>query len=211
MGFIKKALFGSKTPKYNQDAAALSGVYGVSSDLGNMTVKKNSDGTYSKVFESSDIDKMRNQLALQGLGALSLDPSDAAQSYYDANTRLLQNQFDRQTANTDEALINRGIQTGTKQYNQVMGDLSDRQNGILSDIANLSVTAGQNYLGNQISNINALTGARDINQVNNMSGTNSAYSDAYSANNVARTNNDARYARMLNTGIQGIGALAGLL
>lgn len=182
MGFLKKVsdfAFGSSGPKYNQDQSALTQQYGVISDLGNLNLVKNADGTYSKKFTSSEIDNMRNSLAREGLGAVTLDPQRETQAYYDRATRLLKDQYDRQLANTDEALINRGIQTGTKQYNQVMGDVQNNQLGALSDIANQAIFAGQGYTSGQIGNVNALTGARDISLVNSMGGSNDAYDSAY--------------------------------
>lgn len=180
MGFLKK-IFGGGTPKYNQDQSALTQQYGVISDLGNLNLVKNADGTYSKKFTSSEIDNMRNSLAREGLGAVTLDPQRETQAYYDRATRLLKDQYDRQLANTDEALINRGIQTGTKQYNQVMGDVQNNQLGALSDLANQAIFAGQGYTSGQIGNVNALTGARDINLVNGMGGSNNAYENNYNA------------------------------
>lgn len=182
MGFLKKVsnfAFGSSGPKYNQDQSALSQQYGVISDLGNMNLVKNADGTYSKQYTSSEIDNMRNSLAKQGLGAVTLDPQSQEQAYYDRATRLLNDAYDRQYQNTDEALINRGIQTGTKQYNQVMSDLQNKQLGALSDIANQAVFAGQDYTSGQIGNVNALTDGRDIYALSGMGGSNNAYDNAY--------------------------------
>lgn len=184
MGFlnsVSKALFGS-APKYDADQSAMTKEYGVLSDLGNMNIVKNADGTYSKNYTSSAIDNSRNQLAQQGLGAVALDPQAQQQAYYDRATRLLNDQYDRQLANTDEALINRGIQTGTKQYNQVMGDVQNNQLGALSDIANQAVFAGQDYTGNQINQVNALTGGRDINTLMGLGGQNGSYDRNYEAN-----------------------------
>ena len=182
MGFLKKIsnfAFGSSGPKYSQDKSALTQQYGVLSDLGNLNLVKNADGTYSKKFTSSEIDNMRNSLAREGLGAVTLDPQRETQAYYDRATRLLNDAYGRQLANTDEALINRGIQTGTKQYNQVMGDVQNNQLGALSDLANQAIFAGQGYTSGQIGNVNALTGARDINYVNSMGGSNNSYDNAY--------------------------------
>lgn len=182
MGFLKKVsnfAFGSSGPKYSQDASALTQQYGVISDLGNMNLVKNADGTYSKQYTSSDIDKARNALALRGLGGVTLDSGEQAQAYYDRATRLLNDAYNRQYQNTDEALINRGIQTGTKQYNQVMSDLQNNQLGALSDIANQAIFAGQDYTSGQIGNVNALTGGRDIYALSGMGGSNNSYDNAY--------------------------------
>ena len=182
MSFLKKAtstLFGSSGPKYNQDAGAMTSQYGVQSDLGNMSVVKNADGTYSKKYESSANDQLRNNLIGQGLGSMSLDPTAVQDAYYNQATRLLNNQFDRERTSTDTNLINRGIQTGTEQYNQVMGDLTDRQNATLQDIANQAVYMGDQNIGQKISNINSLSGGRDIYALSGMGGSNDAYNDKY--------------------------------
>ena len=208
MGFLKKVsdfAFGSSGPKYNQDKSALTQQYGVISDLGNLNLVKNVDGTYSKKFTSSEIDNMRNALAREGLGAVTLDPQAETQAYYDRATRLLKDQYDRQLANTDEALINRGIQTGTKQYNQVMGDVQNNQLGALSDLANAAIFAGQDYTSGQIGNVNALTGARDIQYVNGMGGSNSSYDNAYAGQ---QYNNALRNQRNQNIKMA-LGALVG--
>jgi len=208
MGFLKKVsdfAFGSSGPKYNQDASALTQQYGVISDLGNMDLVKNADGTYSKKYTSSEIDNMRNALAREGLGAVTLDPQVQEQAYYDRATRLLNEDYDRQIRNADEALINRGIQTGTKQYNDVMSQIQDRQLGALSDLANQAVFAGQDYTGGQIGNVNALTGGRDIYALSGMGGSNSAYDSAYQG----QVYNEAMRQKR-NSNIKGaLGALIG--
>lgn len=209
MSFLKKAtstLFGSSGPKYNQDASAKTSQYGVQSDLGNMSVVKNADGTYSKKYTSSANDQLRNNLIGQGLGAMSLDPTAVQDAYYNQATRLLNNQFDRERTSTDTNLINRGIQTGTEQYNQVMGDLTDRQNATLQDIANQAVYMGDQNIGQKIGNINSLSGGRDIYALSGMGGTNDAYNDYYQS----RVYNDAmrnqRNSNMLGTA----GTIAGM-
>lgn len=210
MGFLKKIsdfAFGSSGPKYSQDQSALTQQYGVISDLGNLNLVKNADGTYSKKFTSSEIDNMRNALAREGLGAVTLDPQRETQAYYDRATRLLNDAYNRQLANTDEALINRGIQTGTKQYNQVMGDVQNNQLGALSDLANQAIFAGQDYTSGQIGNVNALTGARDISLVNSMGGSNNAYDNAYEAKQYAHQARTNAMNNLLGAGAK-IGAAA---
>lgn len=220
MGFLKKAGLAAATgglslaasgltggPKYNQDASALGKEYGVISDLGNMNIVKNADGTYSKKYTSSDIDNMRNELAKQGLSSVTLDPQTQEQAYYDRATRLLNDQYDKQLEATDERLINRGIQTGTKQYNDVMGNVQNNQLGALSDLANQAVFAGQDYTGSQISNINSLTGGRDINTLMGMGGSNGAYDRAYEAKQYQYNNRSNLLNNLLGTGAS-IGAAA---
>lgn len=199
MGFLK-SLFGGGSPKYNQDKSALTQQYGVISDLGNLELVKNADGTYSKKYTSSDIDKTRNALAKQGLSGVTLDSGEQAQAYYDRATRLLNDAYNRQYQNTDEALINRGIQTGTKQYNQVMGDLQNNQLGALSDIANQAIFAGQDYTSGQIGNVNALTGARDVLALPSMGGSNNAYDNSYEAKQYAHQARTNAWNNLLGAG-----------
>lgn len=201
MGFLKKLsnfAFGSSGPKYSQDKSALTQQYGVISDLGNVNLVKNADGTYSKKYTSSDIDTARNALALSGLGDVTLNPEAETQAYYDRATRLLNDAYDRQYQNTDEALINRGIQTGTKQYNQVMGDLQNKQLGALSDLANQAIFAGQDYTGGQIGNINALTSGRDVYALSGMGGSNNAYDSAYAGKQYNEQMRQQRNSNMMN-------------
>lgn len=208
MGFLK-SIFGGGSPKYNQDQSALTQQYGVLSDLGNMQLVKNADGTYSKQYTSSDIDRARNALAQQGLGAVTLDPKAQQQAYYDRATRLLNDAYNRQYQATDEALINRGIQTGTKQYNQVMSDLQNNQLGALSDIANQAMFAGQDYTSGQIGNVNALTSDRDIYALAGMGGSNNAYDNSYEAKQYAHQARINAWNNLLGAGAT-LGAAAKL-
>lgn len=206
MGFLKSIL-GGGSPKYSQDQSALTQQYGVISDLGNVNLVKNADGTYSKKYTSSEIDNMRNSLAREGLGAVTLDPQREEQAYYDRATRLLNDAYNRQYQNTDEALINRGIQTGTKQYNQVMGDLQNKQLGALSDLANQAIFAGQGYTSGQIGNINALTGGRDVYALPSMGGSNSSYDNLYNAQQYRYNTQQNQMNNLINAGAS-IGAAA---
>jgi hypothetical protein len=192
MGFLKSVgsifptsglglLGGSGSPKYNALASMLSQEQGVESDLGSVEVVPTGLFSSKKVYKSSEIDKLRNALAKEGLQNVTLDPQREEQAYYNRATRLLNENYDRQLRNADEALINRGIQTGTKQYNQVMGDIQNNQLGALSDLANQAIFAGQGYTSGQIGNVNALTGARDIYHLQGMGGSNGAYDRSYEA------------------------------
>lgn len=210
MGFLKKAagaLFGTRGPKYNQDTSATTSQYGVKSDLGNMSIVKNADGTYSKKYKSSENDVTRNNLIGQGLGGLSLDPTSVQDAYYNQATRLLNNQFDRERTSADTNLINRGIQVGSEQYNQVMGDLQDRQNGTLQDIANQAVYMGDNNIGQKIENINSLGTGRDVYALSGMGGSNSAYDNAYQG----QVYNNAQRQQRNQAILGAVGALGGAL
>lgn len=189
---------GSKAPSYDGYNAALTSQQGVESDLGNYNYRLNADGTITKVFESSEADKQRNALINQGLSGLSLDTKDTQDAYYNQATRLLNDRFDKERADTDEMLINRGIQTGTKQYNDVMKNLTDSQNGTYQDIANQSVYMGQQNLGQQIGNINSLGSGRDINTLAQIDGgSNTAAQDNYYSELYKNYNRDQRNAKKM--------------
>lgn len=204
MGFLKKAtgaLFGNSGKSYDVNAA-LNQRQNTASDLGN--IKWNGK---TRTFESSTNDQQRNALINQGLAGLSLDPTSVQDAYYNQATRLLNNQFDQQRRTADTNLINRGIQTGTEQYNQVMGDLQDRQNATLQDIADQAVYMGDANIGQKIGNVNSLAGGRDINTLIGMdSGSNSAYDDKYQSDIYRNAMRNERNANMLSFA----GALGGL-
>lgn len=211
MSFLKSIsdfAFGSSGPKYNMDQSILTSEYGVQSDLGNMSLKKQADGSYAKVYESSDIDKQRNALALQGLQGMSLDPSAVQQAYYDQATSLLTPRFEQQQKATDEALINRGIQTGTEQYNRVMSNLNQDQQQTLQNIANQAVYQGYDTLGSQANTINALTSGRDIYALTGMGGSNDAYNDYYSSRQYNQAQRDQRNQNIMNTATAALSAFS---
>lgn len=195
---LKDKVMGSKAPDYDAYNAALTSQQGVQSDLGNYGYRLNADGTISRVFESSDADKQRNDLIGQGLSGISLDPTATQQAYYDQATRLLDKNYQDTVDKTDERLINRGIQTGTKQYNDVMGALADSYNGTLKDMANQSVYMGNANLGQQIGNINSLAGGRDINTLAQINGgSNTAAQDQYYSQIYKNYMNDQRDAKAM--------------
>lgn len=173
---------GDDYPEYDMSQAVKTGTFGVESPLGNVTLKQNADGTWSKVYEQSPIDVQRNVLIGQGLGSLSLDPTETQQAYYNQASNLLNKRFSQQQEDLDRQLINRGIQTGTEQYNTAMGNLIDSQNQTLQNIANQAVYMGQSNLGQQIGNINALAAGRDILSLPAMGGSTGAnYNQYYNA------------------------------
>lgn len=193
---------------YDIDKALRSGNIGVISDLGNMKLVQNPDGSYSYKYESSDTDKQRQNIMANILAGITGDTSDAQKAYYDQATRLLNERFSKQVADTDEALINRGIQAGTKQYNQVMGDLQENQQAQLSDIANKAIFAGQDLQSGQINQANALSGGRDIGSLAGMAGTNQYYNDYMTQQNAIA---NAKYYGQQQQGKNLAGAISGAL
>ena len=137
----------------------------ITQQLGNLTLDnynpQTSDYTYGSLLRDPTTsynpetieDPTKDYTASQLYGNINQETADnAAKSYYDQATRLLNDQFDRERKSADTNLINRGIQVGNEQYNQVMGDLADKQNGILSDIANQAVFQGQGLLSTMLGN-----------------------------------------------------------
>lgn len=207
MGLLS-SLFGGDDdyPEYSTEDAIKSQNFGVVSPFGNLSLKQNADGTWSKVYEQSANDATRNNLIGQGLGTLSLDPTATQQAYYNQATNLLNKQFGQQQENLDRQLINRGIQTGTEQYNRAMGNLTDSQNATLQNLANQAVYMGQSNLGQQIGNINALAGSRDILALPTMGGATGAnYDSFYNSQLNAYNQNQNRASNIGGT----IGALIG--
>lgn len=195
MGFLSgvgKALgigtgFKSNDPKlqsYDMDTAMKSGNVGVISDLGNIGLQKNADGTWSRTFTSSANDTQRNNLMssiLSGMG-----DSSGADEWYNNSAKRLNTEFDKQRSNLDESLVNRGIAVGDKQYNDAMGELADKQNQSLADLSSNATMMGQQYDANRINQANALSEGRDIGLLAGMGLQNNNYSDYISQDNNKR-------------------------
>lgn len=146
--------------KYDIDAAMRTNNIGVLSDLGDIGLQKQPDGTYARTFTSSANDVQRNNLMADILGNMG-DTTGSDKFYGDAAKRI-NKEFADQRAIADENLINRGIAVGTKQYNDVMGDLADKQNQNLNELATSAIFKGQDLDANRINQANALSAGRDI-------------------------------------------------
>lgn len=209
----------SSAPSYSQEKAqkaqevaaqsqAKYGTYGVQSPLGTLSMVQNPDGTYSKSYGMNTADTMRTGLIQSALGGLSLNPTKVENAYYAAATRQLMPEFSKAQSDLQSNLAARGITEGSEQYDRALNNLRQTQQGTLSDIANQSVSQGQNYLGAQIGNIGALAGQRDILNVNQLGGSTGAqfqetYTPAYQAK--------LQKAAGKNAMISQIGQLAGTL
>lgn len=166
------------------------GTYGVNlGDLGASKIVQNPDGTWSKTVTQGATDKARNQ-AISGIFSnFSGDGADQAQSFYDAQTRLLEPQFERQQENLDRNLINRGINVGNENYQRAMTDLLNQQDTQRANIADNSVFSGQNYATNQINQANQISSGRDLNTLLSMMGENTGYTNYI--NNQSQRNAEA--------------------
>lgn len=193
MGFLKSigsalGLNSGGTPQYqqyNMDQAIKTQNFGVLSDLGNMSLKRNPDGSYSKVYTSSANDQARNNIMSNILAQMG-DVSGADKFYSDASKRINQEFADQRTA-LDENLINRGIQVGNSQYTDAMGDLADKQNQALNELATQSIFKGQELDNNRATLANILASGRDINALAGMGGTNNAYDNYITQANAQQT------------------------
>jgi len=163
---------GESVPTFNQgdflNSQIQAGTFGVDSPLGQINIKRGPSGEIIRSFEQSGADETRNRLIGQGLAGLDFDPSSAEDAFFNRQTRLLTPQFERAQERQEENLLNRGLQLGSEQFGQAQEDLRNQQSGILSDIANQAVFAGQGLLGSQIGNINQLGAGRDINTLSNI-------------------------------------------
>ena len=173
-----------KLQQYDIDTAMRTGNVGVISDLGNIGLVKNPDGTYSRTFESSAGDVQRNNLMSQILSGMG--DTSGADTWYDNAATRLNDQFAKQRASVDENLINRGIAVGSSQYNDVMGDLVDTQNQNLADLASNAVFKGQELDTNRINQANQLSSGRDIGLLAQMGLQNNVYNDYMSQDNARR-------------------------
>lgn len=178
------------------------GLYDVDSSLGGVRTVQQDDGTFKRVYSDSAADAQRNALIGQGLSGISLDPTQAQDAYYQQATRQLLPQFEEQQDRLDNNLINRGIGVGTEQYDNQLENLRNTQQGTLADINNQAVFQGQSLLNNQISNIGALTGQRDIGALPSLGGSTGAsfqetYSPFFASQNAARQSQNAANAKFM--------------
>ena len=139
----------SKTPKqdtrpYKEYLSFLKGVdtSNVDTTLGNLT-------DYAR--SASD------QLGSMGNYSFSVDGSDEArqraeQATYQAFLDRLTPEFQRQTADLESSLINKGLPVGSEAYQRAMGDLQEKQNDALNQAAYQSVIAGQDAFNQSLNN-----------------------------------------------------------
>lgn len=197
-----------KLEKYDMDTAVKSGNIGVISDYGNVGLKKNADGTWSRTFESSENDKQRNAMMadiLSGMGDKS-----GADAWYDAAASRVNEEFDKQRATADENLINRGISVGSKQYNDTMADILDQQNQNLTDLSSQAVFKGQELDAGKIDMANQLAAGRDIGIVSDLGLQNNNYADYLSQSNNAKMAKSAATAQQGNNLLKTGAAVMGL-
>lgn len=196
----------SGTPQYTSydiDKAMKTNNVGVVSDLGNIGIKQNPDGSYSRTFTSSAGDVQRNNLMAEILGNMG-DTSGADQFYNNAAARINE-EFADSRARADENLINRGIAVGSEQYNDVMNDLTDQQNQNLNELATTAIFKGQELDTNRINMANALASGRDIGLLAQLGLQTNMYENALTQDNAQRTADAAGHTERGNRFLSWIG------
>ena len=180
--------------------------YGIQSPLGDVTVRQTAAGP-RVTYGQTDADVQRQALISQGLGSLSLDPTQAQEAYYQQATRQLIPEQERQMERLESTLVGRGIGLGSEQYERALENLRTQQSGQLEDIQRRAIFEGQDLLGQQIGNIGALAGQRDILQLMGRgAGVESQIGQRRQESLAEQARKDQQDAQML----QQLGQLAGL-
>ncbi len=102
-----------------------------------------------------------NQLGNMGNYNFSVDASDAArqraeQATYQAFLDKMTPQFETQTSDLQNRLINQGLTPGSEAYQRAMSDLQEEQNAATNQAAYQAVLQGQNAFTDSLNNsINA--------------------------------------------------------
>ncbi len=156
-----------KTPTYDINQAQNEQVWaaeqnrkygnvGVNSALGGYNWITNNDGTQSVNVNLNNADNQRLKLEEQALNNLNLDPSNAQDTYYNMSLRYMQPEMEQQQADLESNLIRKGIPIGSQAWNSAIGELQDNQQQALAQARDNALFQGQNYLSNQIGNINSI-------------------------------------------------------
>lgn len=218
----------TKTPTYDYQASQANqtwaadqarkyGNVGVNSALGGYNWTTNADGTQSVNVNLSDADKQKlasqNQAASmqnQALSNLSLDPTQAQNTYYNMATRYMDPQFKQAQQDLETNLINKGIPIGSQAWNRATGELQDNQQQALAQARDSALGQGQQYVGGNINNINSLgsIGSNVYNPLQNIvqgegGQFGGQYDTQYAAQNAAAQQNAAAKNAMTQAIIQG--------
>lgn len=180
----------AKMPTYNREAAQQEQIQaaelarkytnvGVQSDTGGYKwVTDPTTGLQRVVVDSAPTDVQRRAIgttmleqydptaisqAYSGIADFSTDPTAAANAYYNASTRYLTQDYNRQREKAESNLIAKGVPVGSAAYNQAMQELDDSYNRALQTAADTAVSQGQQYqtqaLQNELARAGALAGA----------------------------------------------------
>jgi len=175
---VGRAADAQTTQRFDQNQAHMGVNLG---ELGSSRVVQNPDGSWSKTVDMGAADTQRNQLISQMLGDIDPTGQGAQDAFFNAQMRMATPHFEQARRDLDTNLINRGIQVGTGQHNEAMGNLLEQQNLAKMNAADQAMFAGQQFGQGQIAKANQLAGGRDINTLLNLMGENTAYARAHEA------------------------------
>lgn len=124
----------------NQTYADLNGPLGsysvyVDPDTGQMTINK----------QLSDVSNYAQGLQGNILSQYVADPRIAQNAYYNRQMQYVNPTFERQVANAQESLANRGIQMGSNTWNRAMNSVYDAQDKANTALLNNALLNGQQY------------------------------------------------------------------
>lgn len=105
--------------------------------------------------------------AYAGVQDFNLDPTAASDAYFNASTRYLTQDYQKQRDRLSADLIAKGVPIGSQAYNDAMAEADDAYNRAVQTAADTAVSAGQQYqttaLQNELSKAGALAGASQTN------------------------------------------------
>lgn len=107
-------------------------------------------GAWDPSSITSPYDEVRN---------FNVSGEDAANAYYNASTRYLTQDYEKQKERASADLIAKGVPIGSEAYNAAMQELDDSYNRSLQTAADTAVMQGQQYQTNALQNALARAGA----------------------------------------------------
>ena len=107
----------------------------VDPDTGQMTINK----------QLSDASKMAQGIQGNLLNQYVADPRMAQDAYYNRQMQYVNPTFERQIANAESSLANRGVQMGSNTWNRAMNSVYDAQGKANTALLNNALLNGQQY------------------------------------------------------------------
>lgn len=105
--------------------------------------------------------------AYTGVQEFNMDPTAASDAYFNASTRYLTQDYQKQRDRLSADLIAKGVPIGSQAYNDAMQEADDAYNRAVQTAADTAVSAGQQYqttaLQNELARAGALAGASQTN------------------------------------------------
>lgn len=105
--------------------------------------------------------------AYEGVRDFNLDPTAASDAYFNASTRYLTQDYQKQRDRLSADLVAKGVPIGSQAYNDAMAEADDAYNRAVQTAADTAVSAGQQYqttaLQNELARAGALAGASQTN------------------------------------------------